>query len=328
VAFAIAACDVTSGGQGVAVVVSHPSFSTPEPSSSASLSSEQVSPAFPVTPDPPSTSASRTAPPPPTLLQLPGGGTTILGRYRVVAYYGGPDGPALGALGDGTPEQMASVIAARAKQFPRRGMRVLPAMELIATVAQGSPGPDGLYSEQIPRAAILRYLHVAHTHHMLLILDFQPGLGAFLPQVRALGDVIADPSVSVALDPEWKMAPGEQPGVTIGSASAASIDDVVRYLSRLIAVHHLPDKLLLVHQFRLSMLPDRQLIRPARGVEVVFHADGFGTQSEKLATWNALAFPGRPFGAGFKLFLRQDTDMMSPAQVLALRPAPDVITFE
>jgi hypothetical protein len=262
------------------------------------------------------------------LLQLPGGGTRILGRERVVAYYGGPDGPALGALGDATPEQMANVVAARAEQFARRGMPVLPAMELIATVAQGSPGPDGLYSRAVPRAAILHYLAVAHAHHMLLILDFQPGRGTFLPQVQALADVLTDPSVSVALDPEWKMAPGQQPGVAVGSASAASIDDVVRYLAQLIARHHLPDKLLLVHQFRLAMLPDRQRIAPAPGVEVVFHADGFGTPAQKLATWNALAFPGRPFGAGFKLFLKQDTDMLSPAQVLALRPAPDVITFE
>jgi hypothetical protein len=76
------------------------------------------------------------------------------------------------------------------------------------------------------------------------------------------------------------------------------------------------------------MLPDRIRIRPRPGVEVVFHADGFGTQSEKLATWRALAFPGRPFGTGFKLFLRQDTAMMTPEQVMALHPRPDVITYE
>ncbi|MDT4939260.1 MAG: hypothetical protein QOG80_2931 [Pseudonocardiales bacterium] len=280
-----------------------------------------LSPTYPRRPAPaPAPTTKRT--------ELPRGGTTILGSRRVVAYYGGPNGPALGALGDGTPEQMARVIEHRAAQYARPGRPVLPAIELIATVAQGSPGRDGLYSRAVPRAAIERYLAVAHRHHMLLILDFQPGRSSFLPQVQALADVLSDPSVSLALDPEWKMGPGQRPGVTIGSASAAGIDAVVRYVAELIASRHLPDKLLLVHQFSRAMLPDRQRIHGARGVEVVFHADGFGTRAEKLSTWHRLAFPGRPDGTGFKLFLRQDTAMMTPRQVLALRPAPDVITYQ
>jgi hypothetical protein len=253
---------------------------------------------------------------------------TILGRYRVVAYYGGPDGPALGALGDGTPDEMATRIQRAARQFAGYGLPVLPAMELIATVAQGAPGPDGTYSSAVPAAAVARYLAAAHRHHMLLILDFQPGRGEFLPQVEAMRRFLLDPSVSVALDPEWKMGPGDLPGRVIGSSSAASVASVITYVSGLVRAAHLPDKLLMVHQFRLAMLPDRIRIRPRPGVEVVFHADGFGTQSEKLATWRALAFPGRPFGTGFKLFLRQDTAMMTPEQVMALHPRPDVITYE
>ena len=252
----------------------------------------------------------------------------LLGRVRIVAFYGGPDGPALGVLGSASPDAIATQVEQRARAFAGYGEPVQPAMELIATVAQGSPGPDGSYSAAIGDADIERYLSAAHRHHLLLILDFQPGRGEFLPQVRAVSRFLLDPSVSVALDPEWKMGAGDVPGVTIGSSSAASVQAVVDYVSRFTRAHVLPDKLVLVHQFTLGMLPDRGMISPEPGAEVVFHADGFGTPGEKLSTWSALAFPGRPFGTGFKLFLTQDTAMMSARQVMALRPRPDVITFQ
>jgi hypothetical protein len=275
-----------------------------------------------------SPAAAHKPPPPPKTLQLPRGGTKILGHYRVVAYYGGPDGPALGVLGSEPPEDIAGAIEQRAQQWEHRGLTVQPAMELIATVAQGSPGPDGDYSAPIDDWKVQRYLDVAHRNKMLLILDFQPGRGEFLPQVEHFAPFLADPSVSVALDPEWKMTPGEVPGTVIGSSSAASILAVRNYLSHLVASKHLPDKLLMVHQFTLPMLPDRQNITPAKGVEIVFHADGFGTQAAKNNTWQGLHFPGRPYGTGFKLFLRQDTNMMGPDQVLARSPKPDVITYQ
>jgi hypothetical protein len=264
----------------------------------------------------------------PPALTLPRGGTKILGHYRVVAYYGGPDGPALGVLGSQSPEDIAGAIEDRAAQWAGRGLTVQPAMELIATVAQGGPGPDGDYSAPIDDAKVQRYLDVAHRNKMLLILDFQPGRGEFLPQVEHFAKFLADPSVSVALDPEWKMSGDEVPGRVIGSSSSTGILAVRDYLAHLVATKHLPDKLLMVHQFTLAMLPDRQHITPAKGIEIVFHADGFGTQGAKNDTWNALDFPGRPYGTGFKLFTKQDTDMMDPDEVLARSPKPDVITYQ
>lgn len=269
-------------------------------------------------------------PPPPSAgPQLPQGGRTILDAYRVVAYYGGPGGPALGALGNAPPEHMAKVIAARARQFAGYGLPVQPAMELIASVAQAGPGPDHLYSKTISPAIVRQYLDVAHRHHLLLILDFQPGRGEFLPQVQRFAEFLTDPGVSVALDPEWKMSAGQVPGTVIGSSGASSINRVASYLAGIVRQHDLPDKLLMVHQFTLGMLPDRENLRHYPGIELVLHADGFGSQAAKIGTYRRLAFPGRPDGAGFKLFLTQDTGgLMSPAQVMALRPRPDVVTFQ
>ncbi len=260
---------------------------------------------------------------------LPDGGQTILPRLRVVAYYGGPDGAALGVLGAGTPEHAAAAVSARAKAYAGYGRPVQPAMELLATVAQGSPGRNSTYSRAVRSSQIASYLAAAHEHHLLLILDIQPGAGEFLPQVKALEPFLLDPAVSVALDPEWKVPPGQRPGNgRIGSSSAASINAVGAYLSRLIAVHSLPDKLLIIHQFRTSMLPDRSHIERFAGVEEVLHADGEGSPTLKRAVFRQLAFPVPRFGVGFKVFFTQDTRLMSPAELMALKPRPDIVTYQ
>jgi len=163
---------------------------------------------------------------------------SIVPRLRVVAFYGGPDGPGLGVLGAGTPEQAAAAVAAQAAAFAGFGRAVQPAMELLASVAQDAPGPEGTYSRPVTDTQIAAYLAVAHAHRMLLILDIQPGGGEFLPQVQALQPFLLDPDVSVALDPEWKVPPGQAPGNgRIGSSSAASINTVAAYLSGLITAH-------------------------------------------------------------------------------------------
>ena len=322
------ACSTGASTSGPTPAASTPAGSTPAPSTPAPLTSDPPTTGAPTTSAPPTSApapTTTTAAPP---VQLPLGGTKILGHYRVVAYYGGPDGPALGVLGTAPPEQMVETIRKRAEKFTPYGLPVQPAMELITTVAQASPGPDGLYSAPIPLQTVRHYLDVARANKMLLILDFQPGRGEFLPQVKQFASVLTDPHVGVALDPEWKMGPGQVPAQVIGSARASSINAVGAYLSRLVTSHKLPDKLLMVHQFRLAMLPDRDRIAHYPGIELILHADGFGTQAAKLNTWNALAFPGRPDGAGFKLFLRQDTNMMTPDEVMALRPRPDVVTYQ
>lgn len=247
----------------------------------------------------------------------------------MVAYYGVPGNPELGVLGAGSPEQAAAAVQRQAAQYAGYGRPVLPAMELIATVAQASPGPDGNYSAPIPAASIRAYLRVAHEQHMLLILDIQPGSGEFLPQVQALRPFLLDPSVGIALDPEWKVPPGQAPGGgRIGSASAASVNAVGGYLSRLVRAYHLPDKLLVVHEFTLTMLPDRAAIRPQPGVEITLHADGLGSPRLKKLVFQQLDFADTPFHIGFKLFFAHDTRVMSPREVMALRPRPDIVTYQ
>jgi hypothetical protein len=258
---------------------------------------------------------------------LPLGGRTVLPRYRVVAYYGAPGNAALGVLGHWSPDAAAAHIRRTAAQYGGFGRRVQPAMELIATVAQASSGPDGLYSAPVSQTAVAHYLAAARRHKMLLILDFQPGRGDFLPQVKQFASFLTDPWVGVALDPEWKVGPHQRPAHVIGHAPAASINAVSAYLAGIVRAHHLPQKLFVLHEFTLSMIPNRTAVVRHPELATVFHADGHGTIANKRAIYKYLHFP-RDAGAGFKLFLREDAKLMTPLQVMRLSSRPDLVTYQ
>jgi hypothetical protein len=260
--------------------------------------------------------------------ELPRGGRRIFPDYRVIAFYGSGEFPGLGVLGKKPAEQSAEAIIKQASAYAPAGRRILPAMELITTVALSSPGPNGTYSSAGNPDVVQKYLDVARKHKMMLILDFQPGQGEFLPQVKRFEKFLTQPDVGVALDAEWRMKKGQIPGKTYGSATAAEINGVSSYVAGLVQANNLPEKLFLVHQFRLDMLPDRQNIVSRPGLATVFHADGFGPQKEKREVYVALKLPGPPFHIGFKLFYKADTGLMTPTQAMALKPQPDLITYQ
>ena len=60
--------------------------------------------------------------------------------------------------------------------------------------------------------------------------------------------------------------------------------------------------------------------------------DGIGARADKLKTWRKLTRkPAAGVHAGFKLFSTEDTrhgPLMTPAQVLALRPRPEFVIYE
>lgn len=259
--------------------------------------------------------------------QLPLGGRTLLPTYRVVAYYGSEGGPGLGVLGAGSPDEAARRILAAARPYRAAGRPVHPAMELITTVASSGPGPDGTYSVGLSPASVQRYLDAARRHKMLLLLDLQPGRGDFLTQARRYERFLRLPDVGLALDPEWRMGPTEVPARVIGHADAAEINRVSAWLAGIVRRDDLPQKLFVVHQFTATMVVDKPAVVTRPGLATVFHIDGFGGQQIKIEKYRQLSVR-RPFFNGFKLFYRQDVDMMSPAQAMALRPQPDLVTYQ
>jgi hypothetical protein len=132
--------------------------------------------------------------------------------------------------------------------------------------------------------------------------------------------------VSLALDPEWRMEPGQVPGQRIGSVDVAEVNAVARRLSALTRRRRLPQKLLLVHQFTRNMVRGRHaLVRPP-GVVPVLNVDGFGDQAQKRARYRELA--QRRLPNGFKLFYKEDSGLMRPSEVGTLAPRPPFVVYE
>ncbi|MCW3010757.1 MAG: hypothetical protein JWO90_1161 [Solirubrobacterales bacterium] len=265
----------------------------------------------------------------PEATELPGGGRRIFPDRRVVALYGNPADDELGALGIGTPDQAAKRLRGIARSYARRTRPVLPCMELIATVAAAAPGDDGKYRIRVPERTIDRYLRAARKAGAVLLLDIQPGIASFPEEVRRLKKWLVQPDVGLALDPEWRIQPGQVPGRVIGSVSAEEVNAVSIDLAALVKERNLPEKLFVIHQFTNDMVRDKQRVEIRPGLATVFNVDGFGLPAAKVSKYRDFT-ASTPKGAhdGFKLFFREDTNRMRPAAVMALDPRPDLVIYE
>ena len=257
---------------------------------------------------------------------LPGGGRQIFPDRRVVAFYGAPQAAELGVLGIGDPDGVARKLERQARPYATRARPVLPAFELIAVVAANAPGEDDLYRTRQEDAVIRRYLEAARRAGAILLLDIQPGRSDFLTEAQGFERWLREPDVSLALDPEWRMEPEEIPGQTIGSVDAGEVNEVSAYLSGIVREERLPEKLLAVHRFTEDMVERPEVLERPPGVVLTLNVDGFGTKEQKLAKYRVLV--PRRFRAGFKLFYSEDTGLMTPREVLALRPEPDLVVYE
>lgn len=267
------------------------------------------------------------APATPHWKKLPDGTRVLFPGHRVVAFYGAPHAPGLGVLGAGTPDGIWPRLHRQARPYATAKRPAMAAYELITYLATGSRGNQGNFSSRLPNRVIDHYARAARRHHALLILDIQPGRGNFLTDARALAPWLRLPYVGLAIDPEWKLYGGQLPLSGIGHTSARVVNHVSHWLGHLTRVSHLPQKLLVVHQFTDSMVTDKARVVGRKHLAVVFNVDGLGGRAAKIAKYRDFATDHR-FPLGFKLFYDADTDLMSPADVLRLRPHPVIVEYE
>jgi hypothetical protein len=259
--------------------------------------------------------------------QLPRGGRRIFPAFRVVAFYGAPQDDELGVLGIGSPAKAARKLERVARGYARRTRPVLPAFELLATVAAAHPGDEGKFILRQSDATIARYLRAARSAKALLLLDIQPGHADFMSEAQRLERWLREPDVGLALDPEWH-TPNATPGSVIGSVGAQKVNEVGAWLSGIVREHRLPEKLYVIHQFTENMIRGKQGVRKHAGLATTFNVDGFGDRPNKRAKYDAFTSESVRFHDGLKLFYREDTKLMSPSAVLELKPPPDLVVYE
>lgn len=267
-----------------------------------------------------------------TGVQLPGGGQLVFPGRRLVALYGHPGTPALGVLGQqGLAASVARARQTAAKYVPLSGgLPVVPAFEIIATVAEASPGPDKAYSAVTPVADIEPWVRQASAAGMYVVLDLQPGRANLLAQARQYAPLLRLPNVGLALDAEWKLQPAQLPLKQIGHVDVSEVNSVISWLATLTDTYRLPQKLLVLHQFQLQMIRgEASLDTDHDDLAIVVHMDGQGTPAMKQATWHAVV-AAAPKGVflGWKDFLVKDTPMLTPTQTMTETPTPVMISYQ
>jgi hypothetical protein len=255
------------------------------------------------------------------------GARRLFPGQRLVAVYGAPQLDAT-IVGKRSPAGAASEATRLATRFTEVSSPAgQPAIDLIATVATADPGPSGLYRSRQAPELIASYLEAARSAGGRLVLDVQPGRAKFIREVRALEPFLLEPDVDVALDPEWNVGRKGVPGVTPGSVTAKQVNKVARYLAGLVAANDLPQKALIVHQFREGSIRARDRIRQLGGeVAVTLNFDGIGSPPPKIAGYRALAQPG--LFNGFSVFVSRDSKVMGFRRIAALEPPPDYVMYQ
>jgi len=262
--------------------------------------------------------------------ELPGGGFLMFEGTRIVLLYGNPLTPVLGALGEQGPEE--SVVRAReiGAPYAADGREVIPGFEIIATVADATPGPDGNYSNEMDPEVIRPWIEVAAREGVYVVLDLQPGRTDFLTQAKLYEEFLRLPHVGLALDPEWRLEPDQVHLVEIGTVGADEVNSVVEWLAGIVRDEGLPQKMLLLHQFRLAMLQDRERIEKPTELAVTIQMDGQGLIDDKIATWEAMTAgtEGAGWRWGWKNFYDEDSPTPTPDFVLDVKPTPVLVSYQ
>lgn len=259
--------------------------------------------------------------------ELPGGGRRLFPDRFVVALYGSPLTHRLGRLGLGPPSFAAEALRHQALAYegPRR---VLPALEVVSTVARGNPGPDGSYTNLLSEDMIEAYLAQARAIQGLLILDIQPGRRSFRDDVPRYERFLREPDVGLALDPEWRVGPSQIPGRVVGRVTATEVNEVIDYLAGIVRRYDLPQKLLVIHQFTPFMIENRHTLHIPPEVAVTFDIDGVGKRAAKIANYQDLAVGPSGSHQGIKLYYTRDVGLMAPWEILSLEPQPDLVIYQ
>ncbi|WP_419929836.1 hypothetical protein [Candidatus Poriferisocius sp.] len=265
--------------------------------------------------------------------QIPGGGLLMFDAgfdRRMVAIYGHPSTSSLGVLGEQGAQAGAERLQSIAQGYDADGAVILPTFEIITTVASASAGSDGDYSAMTARDVIRPWIETATANDMYVVLDLQSGRSDFLSQAKVYEEFLLLPNVGLALDPEWRLKHHEVHLQQIGTVDAAEINQVVEWLAGLVREHALPQKLLIVHQFRYSMITNRAAIETPPELAILIHMDGQGSMRAKYSTWDALTTmdDAHQFHWGWKNFYDEDSPMATPEQVLELTPNSVFVSFQ
>jgi hypothetical protein len=266
--------------------------------------------------------------------QLPGGGFHILPegqKRRYLAYYGHPRTTALGVLGEQGPVETLEKMQGFIADYAGDGSQVVPTFEIIASVASGGPTDDNDHSFEWPPDTFDPWIEFAAATDMYVVFDLQSGQDDFLSQAVQYEELLKLPFVGLALDPEWRLSPGQAHLEQVGSVDAAEVNEVITWLADLVRDNGLPQKMMIVHQFRTSMIRNRQDLIERPEIQLIVQMDGDGSEAQKDATWRQLlaGVDDVHWAWGWKNFFDEDEPgPPSPDSTMNKVPTPVYVSYQ
>jgi hypothetical protein len=266
--------------------------------------------------------------------QVPGGGFHILPedqKRRYVAFYGHPETSALGVLGEQGPEDTLIRMEPYLDAYSSDGSQVVPVFEMIASVAAAQLTEDDDRSFEWPIETFNEYLAVAEANDAYIVLDLQSGYDHFLTQAKQYEELLRLPFVGLALDPEWRLEPGQVHLQQVGHADAAEINEVIHWLADLVRDNGLPQKMIMVHQFRPFMIENRETLEERPELQLIIQMDGDGTEPQKDNTYAILTEGTEDafWSWGWKNFFDEDEPgPPTPDSTMSKDPSPVYVSYQ
>lgn len=266
--------------------------------------------------------------------QVPGGGFHIFprdGMRRYLAYYGHPDTDALGVLGEQGPAETFEKMQGFIEDYGGDGSQVVPTFEIIASVASAGATDDGDYSYEWPPESFQPWIDFAAENDMYVMLDLQSGRDDFLSQAVQYEALLRLPFVGLALDPEWRLGPEQLHLNQVGTVTVAEVNETVNWVADLVRDNGLPQKMMIVHQFRTSMIQNREDIVQRPEIQMIVQMDGDGTEPQKDATWSQLLAGADEvhWRWGWKNFFDEDEPgPPSPQSTMDKVPTPVYVSYQ
>ncbi|MBI1341302.1 MAG: hypothetical protein GC171_00050 [Terrimonas sp.] len=258
----------------------------------------------------------------------------LLPYKRIIAYYGNLYSKQMGILGELPKAEVLEQLSQKVNEWQKADSttEVVPALHYIAVTAQGSPGKGGKYRLRMPFHQIDSVLNMAAKINAIVFLDIQVGLSTLQQEIPELAPYLKLPNVHLGIDPEFSMKGGQAPGKVVGKFDAADINYAASFLSKLVRDNHLPPKILVVHRFTQGMVTNYKQIKTMPEVQIVMHMDGWGHPAKKINTYRQFIYKEPVQFTGFKLFYKNDLKdngrLLTPAELLALKPRPLYIQYQ
>ncbi|CAN5757192.1 hypothetical protein BH23CHL5_BH23CHL5_24840 [soil metagenome] len=254
----------------------------------------------------------------------------LLPNYRILSYYGFPGNELMGILGEHDKDTLLTLLRDQLTEYEAtdssRPWKM--AFEVIASVAQRDAGADGMYIAYASASVIQDYVDFTAANDLLLILDVQFGRKTVAQEIEAVREWLSYQHVHLAIDPEFAIKEGETPGIELGQIDATDVRLAQELLVEISRNDGIPPKLLIVHQFNLYSLTNRDQIVQIPDVQYVLEVDGWGAPEAKRDTYTVVGGNVPHEFYGFKLWYRQDAPLMTAAEVMSLQPPPDIVIYQ